>query len=337
VRIASLICANQFDESDGAIVRGDPAGVDASMMVSVAICTWNRARLLEQTLAAMRKLVIPQGLEWELLVVNNNGTDDTDDVLRAFEGVLPLHWWREPQPGKSHAANSAIGKARGDLLVWTDDDVLVDPQWLAEYVRAANEWTGAQFFGGVVEPWFDGDPPGWVVRHHRGLRHVFALTENDTRQRELGPSEMPIGANMAVRTSVQRNFLFNTRISNVRGNPIGGEENDLFRRLRAAGHTGVWVGGARVRHFVPRSRMTVDYVRRWSAGRGRADARLGDFTAAARLWGAPRWIWRQWLEATAVEYISWPAGGATWLRALQRAARLRGMIDELSGAAGKTV
>ena len=99
--------------------------------VSVVICTWNRAGLLDQTLARMRELHVPAGLAWELLVVNNNCTDDTDAVAARHRGHLPLRPVREPTPGLSNARNKGLAEARGELILWTDDDVRVDPGWLA--------------------------------------------------------------------------------------------------------------------------------------------------------------------------------------------------------------
>src|SRR5262249_4742997 len=113
------------------------------MLYSVAICTWNRAALLAQTLGALRRLRVPPGADWELLVVNNNGTDDPDAALPRHGAFLPLRRVFEPRLGHCHARNAAVSAARGDLLLWTDDDVLVDPEWLACYARAADRWPDA--------------------------------------------------------------------------------------------------------------------------------------------------------------------------------------------------
>ena len=146
------------------------------MLVTVAICTWNRARLLEQTLEGLRGLQVPAGTDWELLVVDNNSTDDTADVLRHFEGRLPLTAIPETRQGHSHARNAAVVRARGELLLWTDDDVIVDPGWIAAYVSAAAAWPEAAFFGGTVEPWFATAPPDWLARH-LGRLSVYVITQ----------------------------------------------------------------------------------------------------------------------------------------------------------------
>src|SRR4051794_24769648 len=145
------------------------------MRVTVAICTWNRARSLDRTLKAFAGLRIPAGVTWELLVVNNNSTDDTDQVIAAHAAALPVRGLTEKRPGKSYAANAAIAAATGELILWTDDDVLVDPEFLAAYVTAANERPDAAFFGGTVEPLFEGSTPPWIERHVEFLSEVYAL------------------------------------------------------------------------------------------------------------------------------------------------------------------
>src|SRR5690348_908357 len=97
--------------------------------LTVAICTWNRARALRTTLEQLTRVRVPAGAAWELLVVNNNCTDDTDAACREFETRLPIRLLHEPTPGQSHARNLAIRESRGAYIAWTDDDVLVDEGW----------------------------------------------------------------------------------------------------------------------------------------------------------------------------------------------------------------
>src|SRR5262249_35853856 len=135
------------------------------MKVSVAICTWNRASLLDRTLAAMRRLHIPADVQWELLIVNNNCTDDTDDVVSRHLRNLPIRLVHEQRQGVSNARNQAGAAAEGDLILWTDDDVLVDPDWFLQYLLAASKYPEATYFGGTIEPWFASAPPRWVQRN----------------------------------------------------------------------------------------------------------------------------------------------------------------------------
>src|SRR5688572_32298959 len=99
------------------------------MDATIAICTWNRSDLLEKTLVHMQQLAVPAGVSWEIVVVNNRCTDNTDEILAKYIGALPLRRVFEDKQGQSHARNAAAVAARGDLIIWTDDDVLVDAQW----------------------------------------------------------------------------------------------------------------------------------------------------------------------------------------------------------------
>src|SRR5438067_7149458 len=221
------------------------------MHVTVAICTWNRANLLDRTLARMRELSVPPGLAWELLVVNNNCTDDTDAVIARHAGALPLGRLLETKQGLSHARNCALEHVRGELLVWTDDDVLVEPGWLSAYVEAARAHPAAGYFGGPVEPWFEADPPADLLRYLPSVRGAFALVDYGPETRPLAAGEAPFGANMAFRTELVRSFRFDPKLGRTGASQIGDEETALLEALNREGRFGVWVGPARVRHFIP--------------------------------------------------------------------------------------
>ena len=164
------------------------------MFFSVAICTWNRSKLLDQTLAEMEKVRIPQGVDWELLIVNNNCTDDTDAVIAKHSGQLPIRRLFEPKPGHSNARNCALTATKGELLVWTDDDVLPLPSWLEEYVRAAQEMPEVGFFAGPIEPWYEITPPTWIQRHIQRLSGPYPVVDHGSERRSLLPGEGYYGA-----------------------------------------------------------------------------------------------------------------------------------------------
>ncbi len=152
------------------------------MLLTVAVCTWKRARRLDTILQNIYKLETPKDADWELLVINNNCTDDTDDVLSRHADHLPLRRLSEEKLGHCNARNCAIDGARGELIVWTDDDVLVDPQWLVAYAGAARSNPKASFFGGPIAPWFPVDPPAWVQANPNVFRVLMRSTPVQRRQ-----------------------------------------------------------------------------------------------------------------------------------------------------------
>lgn len=299
------------------------------MKVNVAICTWNRARLLDQTLTEMRKLHVPPGVAWEVLLVNNNCTDDTDAVIAKHAEGLPIRRLFEPQQGISHARNCVIAAADGDLVLWTDDDVLVDRNWMAEFVAAAEKWPSAAFFGGTIEPWFAVEPPRWIRAHFERLHAAFAVLQLGDGIQQLAANQDLYTANLAVRTHVLKQFSFDPRLGRVGPSQVRGEDTVLVASLWAAGHQGVWVGTARVRHYIPPERLTRRHVWDFSYGYGRALRRRDGASAAEPLWrGAPRWALRQYWSNRLASWFYAVSHGRRWLERFMRAATMRGIIDE---------
>jgi len=301
------------------------------MRVSVAICTWNRAALLDQTLTRLRALRIPAGVFWELLVVNNRCTDATDAVLARHQPLLPLRRLYEEQQGLSHARNAALRAAQGDLLLFTDDDVLVDPDWLTAHVAAAQRWPDATYFGGPIEPWFEQEPPRWIQENLAALAPTYALLRPDTAERMLVGTEAgsgPYGANMGFRLARMREIAFDPRLGRAGADFLSGDDTEMMRRLTELGHQGVWVGRARVRHFIPAERLTTAFVAQWFRGGGRSAVRLDGPPPGQRLCGWPRWALRQYCQCLLRAWCLTPFKSAAWFRAFSRAAYCRGILEE---------
>ncbi len=262
------------------------------MLVTIAINTWNRSRLLDGTLAHLARLDVPAGVRVEVVVVDNNSTDNTRAVVEGHAGRLPVRYIFEPKQGTSFAKNAAVEAAGGELTLWTDDDVQVSPGWLRAYLTAAEEHPQASYFGGVVRPWYESRrPPAWFAAHLDRLGSLLALVD-------LGPDPKPldavsvIGANMAFRTAAMKGYRFRTDLGDVGGKLRKGEESDLVDRMQADGHRGVWVPGAAVEHHVPADRLTARYVWRYYVALGRAEALHHGYQDGPRMFGAPRYLLR---------------------------------------------
>jgi glycosyltransferase involved in cell wall biosynthesis len=250
------------------------------MLVTVAICTWNRASLLDRTLNEMRDLAVPKGIDWEVLVVNNCCTDDTEEVLERRRSQLPLRKVFESRQGQCNARNTAVSHAGGDLIVWTDDDVLVDSGWLAAYCHAAGRWPDADYFGGPIAPWYESPPPLWIEENVDLLKGMLVVRDLGPMEDFFAEDDAPFGANMAFRRRIFGNMRFDARLGLVANSSIRGDETALILALRKQGRRGVWVPGAKVRHFVPAARMTRAYLWDWAYGYGRTTVRVAAQQAA---------------------------------------------------------
>jgi glucosyl-dolichyl phosphate glucuronosyltransferase len=269
------------------------------MRLTLAICTWNRAALLDRTLAEMHRLRIPRGVQWELVVVNNNCTDGTDRVIARHAAALPIRRIVEPRQGKSYALNRTLDEATGDWIVFTDDDVLVDPGLLEAYAGAiADSGEDVAFLGGMIEPWFPQPPDPVLARAIPTVASGFCgVDERDPgiradRSIRAVQDKVPYGANCAVARHRLGGVRYDEQMGPTGRARITGEEVLFFRSLLARGLTGRWVVAARLRHYVPPSRLTMTYLRRHLFDLGRTGILLNGIPPGRMLLGVPGWIWR---------------------------------------------
>lgn len=303
-------------------------------MLSVAVCTWNRAARLARTLEAMTRLEPPGAGGgdggWELVVVDNGSTDGTAATIDGFAGRLPVRRVTEPRTGLSHARNAAVAAARGAAIVWTDDDVLVEPGWLAAYARALDRWPDADVFGGPILPHFDAPPPAWLAAGLPQVRNAYALLDLGPEPVPLGGARLPFGANYAIRTAAQRRVAYSPALGRVGAALGSGEETAVVRALLDAGARGWWVPEARVAHLVPPERQSVRFLRAYYRGNGASLHHEPGFhapTHGPRLLGRPRWVWRLAVEQQLLYWLRRPsAPPERWLRHLRLASSAWGTL-----------
>lgn len=286
--------------------------------VSVLICTYNRAPLLQETLAALCSARVPDDCTVEVVVVDNNATDDTVEVIRraALEASgCEVRYAVERRQGKSFALNRGLSLASGDVIALTDDDVIPADDWLLRIVEHFRARDLTFVFGKVLPRW-EVPPPGELLTTAaRDIWGPLALVDYgdeciDYDAASFGRSRLPIGANLAVRrVALQRIGGWRTDLGKVDNSLIAGEDHELCVRLYREGlFSGVYDPAVAVRHFVPASRLTRAYFRRWFYWHGRTMARMAaeihldlDLSQVPRLGGVPRFVYRQLLE----QFVRW--------------------------------
>src|SRR5947209_5334013 len=175
-------------------------------LVSVIVATRNREALLSQTLDALACQDWPRN-RLEIVVADNGSTDGTRVVIAAVArrlGAPATQYLYVDRPGKSHAVNAALVRARGEIVAFADDDVLLERAWIRRLVAAFAD-TGADFVAGRILPRWEAPPPPWMSP---ALYGVLAVPDNGDARQTIGATGtldiMPIGANMAVRADVLR-------------------------------------------------------------------------------------------------------------------------------------
>lgn len=245
------------------------------MKIEIAICTWNRAPLLKQTLKRIASASIPEEDTLQVIVINNNSTDNTAQVANSFAGRLPIKVINEPKQGHCFSRNCAIKHARGDLLLWTDDDVVIDEKWIVAYAEAARANQDESFWGGPIVPVFEAGKPKWIAENWDKLSGCFAARDLGDQPISFDHETLPYGANFAIRTDVQKQFPFAEDLGRKKNSVLGEDELQMLRRVLDSGKKGAWVPAAKLDHIIDRPRTTPGYIQRYFVGQGRAIARRG--------------------------------------------------------------
>lgn len=229
--------------------------------ISLIVCTHNNAARLRATLRDLARLRVDAAVRWELVLVNNACTDQTDAVAASFFDHLPMHLLHEPRPGRSRALNRALAWATGELIVFTDDDVVLPPNWLMCYWRAYRGGPRDCFFGASVRSRYEARPPTAPLR--RIAPPSVVGLELGERTRTLGPGEAFIGANWAVPAAALNDVGgFDPRLGlNAEiGRICVGEESELMGRLRRRGWRAKVVPEAWIEHRVPAAKCRRDHI-----------------------------------------------------------------------------
>ncbi len=226
-------------------------------MLAVLIATHNGETTLARTLASFLELEEPQG-GWRLVIVDNGSVDSTRTIIDSFTSRLPLTYLFEPKKGKNRALNAALAEARGDLMVFTDDDVIVSPRWLSSLRACADELPQYAILGGPVLPHWPAPPDTWILSSVK-LNAVFSVLDLEVD----GPQDprLVFGPNMAIRSSALRSGIrFDESLGPVGGRYSQGDETDLLIRLMQSGCEAWFCSKAVVHHIIRPHHLTEEWI-----------------------------------------------------------------------------
>jgi glycosyltransferase involved in cell wall biosynthesis len=292
----------------------------APLGVSVVICTHNGAKRLPSTLAHLRAQQVPEEIDWEILLIDNESTDDTAEVAsKCWPGDAPaqLRIVREPQIGLSYARARAFAEARYELISFVDDDNWVNRDWVkvASEVMSGDPQIGA--VGGVNEAVAEVAFPAWFD-HYAGFYAVL-------REREFAllgvPPRRLIGAGLTIRKAAWRKLLdegFRSWLSDRVGSRLsGGGDTELTGALLLNGWKLELEPRLRLQHFMPAKRLDWGYLRRIVRGYAASHVALeayhigGEKASQARSRFAGTWLWH--LLGTAKALMVSPRRLIAWL------------------------
>ena len=259
--------------------------------ISVIIATHNRAAVLNKTLGDLLQLD-RTGINAEFIVIDNNSTDNTKQVIEQFSECLPIRYLFEPQPGQNSARNRALAEGPlGRIIAFTDDDVVPNSDWLKEMILTSRKWPQYSVFGGKIYIiWPQIKIPEWAkMPTVRGL--CFAEHGCQQVEGEYPPHKFPFSGNFWVRSEVFDNGRkFDEAISWQPKNRILATETVFFQKLSKEGYEFLFSPHSVVGHRITKEQVTLTYLckRAYSGGRAisymRPLCRRKLFDKCPRLW-----------------------------------------------------
>ncbi len=275
------------------------------MDFSVIVCTYNRSRNLPDCLEKLAQQMDARAIDWEVLVVDNNSSDDTPERVQTLGLQLPIkiRYVREPRQGLNYARNLGVMSSQGRYFTFVDDDIHVSPRWLASLYEAFRQ-TDADAVGGRIHL----DPsvtlPPWIVPGSEILGFLGYQDYGDQPFRMDGRRQYPFGGNMSFnRRVVEKIGLFNPKLGRKgegrkRGELFKGAETDYFHRLAATSDARIFYEpSAIVFHRVLPHQLEQKYFLTIHYNAGFQQALFDEHGFGRRLLGVPLFLYPQFARA----------------------------------------
>lgn len=241
--------------------------------ITIVICTYNRARYLNDTLRDIAAQTADSS-HFELIVINNNSDDHTDEICDRFRQTNPNIAFTsifESRQGLSYARNRAITESSTPTLLFIDDDVKIPADFLEKAITYSGSHSNTLCAGGRIYVSFDEEErePNWIPSE---LMPMFGLHDLGDEDKMYPPSNFPRGGNMMIRKSVFSAFgTFDTSLGRTGNTLLGSEEKAFFERLRKNGVQLRYWAGMALTHRIGSHRLGKSYLKNQSIGIGRSE------------------------------------------------------------------
>lgn len=241
------------------------------VQLSVIVCTYNREKYIAECLRHLADQSMDFG-RFEVVVVNNKSTDNTEEIiLKSIEDYPQVNflYFVEEQQGHTFARNRGILESRGEILSFIDDDAFVCHGFCMEIDAFFERQSDAAAIGGRIIPEYEIGQPKWMSRY---LLPLVAALDRGDEVNEFTGSKFPIGANMAFRKSVFDTYgLFDEDLGRRGKGLEGGDEKEVFLRLKKGKEKIYYVPKVAVTHIIPEHRVQLDYIKGLATGVGASE------------------------------------------------------------------
>lgn len=242
------------------------------MYLSVVICTYNRGKYLPMVLDSLNEQSYALPLH-EIILINNNSTDHTEEIVRAYQQqhpAMPLVYLVEYNQGISHARNRGVETAKGDIIVFIDDDETVEPDFLTHINDFFTQYPDAGISAGPVIPVFETEKPDWLS--HFTMRAITGAYYKGDSIKPLPAKDYPGTGHACFRRALFARYgAFNTELGRKGNSLMGAEDKDFFLRLINGGEQCYYLPAARIYHHIPDSKLTDAFFRKLTYAMGKSE------------------------------------------------------------------
>lgn len=238
--------------------------------LTIVIPTYNNALQANATLNSIQQAM---GLKKKhavhvILVDNNSNSENREryvNLVNIFSDFISIEYLLEIRQGRSNACNSGVAKCSSKWVAFIDDDETLSTDWIETALQLIQS-EEFSYYGGHVLPNWEVPPPPWLPIHRgqfRGVLGWIELSDVNISYDEFNASLC--GGNMLVNREIYLKIGgFSVFLGRGANNLLGGEDGEFHRRLKRSGAKGLYCPQLTVEHWVPASRMTVEYHRRWA-------------------------------------------------------------------------
>lgn len=258
------------------------------MELSIVFATFKSESILEKSLRAYCNIVTVY--KWELIIVDNACREETRILIEKYKKYLPIVFLTQSKPGKNNALNKALPSVQGELVMFTDNDIIPAHDIIDVYVNTAKKNMSIDVFGGKILP--NITLPEWIDTSVFGIKTAFGILDGGDEDKEISLEDI-WGGNMLIRQRVfKEGVTFNSSIGPNGKSYIMGSETEFLRRLSQLGYSGLYVSKAMVLHQIRDEQLSINWLahRAFRAGKG---AFFNNHDNAKKLFGFHRYLLRK--------------------------------------------
>lgn len=264
---------------------------------SVIVCTYNRDSYLIQTLRSLVNQSFDKD-DYEILVIDNNSTDNTSTISKDFIEVHPemaIHYFLEKEQGISYARNRGILESKGEFIVFIDDDETIDTGYLELLDHYLNDYTKAELAATPVNPVYETKKPQWLSPY---IARLFTGEYNKGNQvKTLLQKDAPGTGHAVIKKSLFEKYgKFNTELGRKGNSLMGAEDKDMFLRFMKNGVECYYFPEIPIYHHIPDNKLTDDFFLRITYALGKSErVRTQSISSTA------------YLKRLVLEWVKWMA------------------------------